>query len=93
MDYKELFHDIIVESQGSSYAERVEEQDIRITYYHEGMRHGIIQGVTLGFRTMAEAGHIPQEIYEQWHDFAYSKEMDDPVTFRKVIMETRSNAG
>lgn len=89
MDYKELFHDMIVESQGEPYAERTDQSSSSI-YYHEGTRHGVILGITLGFRTMAEAGHLPQEIYDQWHEFAYSREMDDPQTFRKVIMHKRS---
>lgn len=91
-DYKELFHDIIVESQGKSYAENADSKDMNCLYYHEGQRYGIILGITLGFRTMAEAGHIPQDLYDQWHTFAYSREMEDPQMFRDVIMRKRSES-
>lgn len=80
---------MIVESQGPSYAE-ANDPSTACIYYHEGTRHGIILGITLGFRTMAEANHLPMEIYDKWHEFAYSREMDDPKTFRDVIMHKRS---
>lgn len=90
MDYRELFHDMIVESQGDSYADRSGQSNPILSAYHDGTRHGTILGITLGYRTMAEAGHIPMEIYDKWHEFAYSLEMEDPKTFRDVIIAKRS---
>ncbi|WDS62096.1 hypothetical protein [Pseudomonas phage D6] len=89
-DYRELFHDMIVESQGTSYAERSQNINPISAAYNNGMRHGILNGITLGFRTMAEAGHLPSEIYEQWHELVYSKEMEDTQAYRKTIIKTRS---
>jgi hypothetical protein len=89
-DYRDLFHDMIIESQGVAYADRSGQTNPISAAYNDGTRHGTILGITLGYRTMAEAGHIPMEIYEKWHEFAYSAEMDDPQTLRDVIMRKRS---
>lgn len=89
-DYRELFHDMIVESQGDSYCERTGFSDPISEGYSNGLRHGILNGITLGFQTMAEAGHLPKEIYEQWHELVYSKEMEDPQIHRRTIMKIRS---
>jgi len=40
---------------------------------------------------MAEAGHIPMAIYDQWHAFVYSEEMEKPRAYRAKIIDERSN--
>lgn len=89
-DYRELFHDMIVESQGKSYAENHQDPCPIMLGYYNGQRHGILHGITLGFRTMAEAGHLPQAIYEGWHEFVYSKAMEDPRVYRDTVIKERS---
>lgn len=90
MSYESLFHDMIVESQGTAYAERNPDTPSFQRYLYIGERQGMLNGITLCMRTLSEAGHLDEAIYKQWHDFRYSREMDDPEMFREVIMQKRS---
>lgn len=92
MSYQELFHDMIIESQGPTYAENSGLLNTPgVQAYHRGVRDGVLNGITLGYRTMAEAGHIPMAIYDQWHAFVYSEEMEKPRAYRAKIIDERSN--
>uniref|UniRef100_A0AB39CCC0 Uncharacterized protein n=1 Tax=Pseudomonas phage RVTF4 TaxID=3236931 RepID=A0AB39CCC0_9VIRU len=90
MSFESLFHDMVIESQSDSYTHRSGLSDPISSAYDNGLRHGILHGITLGFRTMAESGHISEKIYEDWHEFVYSDAMSDPQEFRKRIMKKRS---
>lgn len=90
MAYEELFHTMVVESQGSSYAERNPDAPAQATYLAIGERHGMLGGITLCLDIMSQAGHIDRAIYDEWRNFRYSREMDDPEMFRKVIIQQRS---
>ena len=89
-DYKEMFHDIIVESQGPAYIDNNKDANPIMVGYNNGLRHGVLLGITQAFRTLSEEEFIPTEIYSDWHDLVYSEPMQDPQAYRDQVIKERS---
>lgn len=90
VDYQRLFDDMVIESQGDTYLHRSGMSNPISEAYDNGLRLGVLHGITLGYRTLAEAGHLQPQIYEDWHAFVYSEDMKDPQVYRKEIIRKRS---
>lgn len=87
VDYTELFHKMIIESQGQTHAERSPNGNPIDRVRAEATRAGVLIGITLGLRTMAEAGHLDQQIYDDWQKLAHSEEFEkDPKRYRDMLL-------
>lgn len=89
-DYKEMFHDIIVESQGEAYIKTHKDANPITVGYHNGVRHGVLLGVTQTLRKLSEEGHVPEAMYNEWHTLCYSEPMNHPEVYRAAILKERS---
>lgn len=90
VDYQQLFDNMVIESQGDTYMHRSGMSNPISEAYDNGLRLGVLHGITLGFQTMSEAGVLPTEVYDKWHQFVYSSEMNDPQVYRKFVIQKRS---